>query len=366
MASDSSTTQVGQVVRGSTERRYHVRPEDNDEEHYKEELRNHWYALIESQKLKNRPQAIKRLNEDLVLWRDSAGKPRLFRDLCPHRGAQLSLGRVDGDTLQCWYHGWCFDSEGQCIGIPARGGPCKLASVVRVRSYPCEESGGLIFGYLSDDGRTPHEPCPRPFECEDPQWSGFVISYCWEGVNWLRAMDNHTDPLHGTFLHAGTITLGRGRRENVQMTLEERPYGFYVARKGAGMVPVDIDAIECHYPNWVRLDVSYPWTAGPGGPMRILAFITPVDDHTTQVYNLRLRHITGWKWWLWWTLWHVHLKRRMFYLLAQDEAILKSQRGLSSRADESLDQCDAGTVRMRKMLAEDWRKQQKQRTVAQV
>src|ERR1700682_6384681 len=61
--------------------------------------------------------------ERLVVWRnasetgDNAGASdtstdvHVWRDLCPHRGAQLSLGAVTGGVLACPYHGWRYDAR---------------------------------------------------------------------------------------------------------------------------------------------------------------------------------------------------------------------------------------------------------------
>lgn len=52
------------------------------------------------------PHATMLLGEPLVLWRDTRGSVRAFRDVCVHRGTALSLGRVEGDETVCAYHGW--------------------------------------------------------------------------------------------------------------------------------------------------------------------------------------------------------------------------------------------------------------------
>src|SRR6185369_8679033 len=173
-------------------------------------LRNHWYVVMPSDELPaGKPVAVSRMGEDLVVWRDGAGKVHVMPDRCPHRGAKLSLGMIDAGALRCWYHGWHFDGNGQCIGIPSEGGACKLAQEISVRSYPTEEHGGLVFTYFSSDGRAPHEPCNPPFELESPEWNGFIVRHHWKNATWFRAMDNLADPLHAPFLHAGTYTLSK-------------------------------------------------------------------------------------------------------------------------------------------------------------
>jgi phenylpropionate dioxygenase-like ring-hydroxylating dioxygenase large terminal subunit len=282
----------------------------------------------------------------------------VFTDRCPHRGAKLSLGRVEGAALTCWYHGWSFDSSGQCISIPSEGGQCSLAGEVKVRSYPAEEHGGVVFAYMSSDGREPHMPCPNPVELESPEWSGFIVHHVWERCSWLRVIDNLTDPVHGTFLHSGAYSLGKGARHNIEMVLEDLPdhsAGFLVARKNQR--GVDLDAIEYHFPNWIRTDIPYPPAGGPGGPMRIVGYITPIDGESTAVYFFQKRHITGWKWALWKLLWKLNLRSKAFGVVNQDRLVLQSQRGLSARDNEYLAASDVGVVRMRRMLHQEWLRQ---------
>ncbi|MPZ13877.1 MAG: Rieske 2Fe-2S domain-containing protein, partial [Chloroflexi bacterium] len=118
-------------------------------------LRNYWYPTFRSADLGTAPVGIKRLGEDLVLWRDVAGRPRLFRDACAHRGARLSLGQVHGDILQCWYHGWQYDVTGQCRLIPTEGESFAGTQRMRVSSYPAEDRGGLIWAYFGDMANVP-------------------------------------------------------------------------------------------------------------------------------------------------------------------------------------------------------------------
>jgi len=60
---------------------------------------NQWYAVLESKEVRpGKPLGVTRMGEKLVFWRDGAGKPSCLRDLCAHRGAALSLGKVCGDT----------------------------------------------------------------------------------------------------------------------------------------------------------------------------------------------------------------------------------------------------------------------------
>ena len=329
-------------------------------------LRNHWYALIPSDEVPaDKPLGITRMGEDLVLWRDGEGRIRVMSDKCPHRGAKLSLGRVHSGGLMCWYHGWFFEPSGQCTSIPSEGGACPIADEVKLRSYPVEEHGGLVFAYFpakgTSEGAAPAESqpipaCPNPYELESPEWNGFIVRHHWKGVNWFRAMDNLIDPLHAPFLHAGTYTLNKttGYKDHIEVRKNEDG-SYFVGRKGQALV--NFDFTEFHFPNWFRLDIPYPWSAGPGGPMRILVTVCPIDANSCQVYMVRKRKITGWKWWLWALLWHVRLENKMWQVIDQDEAILASQRTGEALTSEFLVQGDSGLVTLRNLFREAVAKQ---------
>jgi len=118
--------------------------EDGVSDFLRQGLRNFWYVVARSEDLETKPKAIKCLGEDLVLWRDSNGKPHLFHDVCPHRGARLSLGQTHGSILQCWYHGVQLDTEGKCRLILTEGENSTRSKQLSVKSYPTEEKAGLI------------------------------------------------------------------------------------------------------------------------------------------------------------------------------------------------------------------------------
>ncbi len=87
-----------------------------------------WYPAARSTEL--RPQKLTKallLEVPLVLGRTAEGKAFAMRDACPHRGMPLSYGRLDGEMVECRYHGWRFDAcSGQCVEIPSLTSQDKL------------------------------------------------------------------------------------------------------------------------------------------------------------------------------------------------------------------------------------------------
>ena len=64
-----------------------------------------WHPVAQSSEVVDAPLSVQLLNEAVVLWRNADGQAQAFVDRCPHRGARLSMGRVENGHLECPYHG---------------------------------------------------------------------------------------------------------------------------------------------------------------------------------------------------------------------------------------------------------------------
>ena len=144
-------------------------------------------------------KAVRVLGQDLVLFRDQQGRWGLLDRDCPHRGADLSFGRHEGDGLRCPFHGWKFDAAGACLETPGEPAGSRLCDRVRQRSYPVVERSGILFGWFGEAGSEP-PPLPR-FDCfEAPGTHTFAFKGLWH-CNWLQAFEVGIDPAHPSFLH---------------------------------------------------------------------------------------------------------------------------------------------------------------------
>src|ERR1700724_3560402 len=82
-------------------------------------MRRYWQPVALSEELSeelagDRPRVAARvLGEDLVLFRDEEGGLGLVDRGCPHRGADLALGRLEDGGLRCCFHGWLFAADGR-------------------------------------------------------------------------------------------------------------------------------------------------------------------------------------------------------------------------------------------------------------
>lgn len=111
-----------------------------------------WYVLGHSSDVKS-GQVIStdRLGRRLALFRSRDGKLHVTTGRCPHLGADLGQGKVDGERLVCSFHGWRFEPSGQCVSAP---GQAEVPSR-RVASYAVVERWGLIFAYIG--GEPPYD-----------------------------------------------------------------------------------------------------------------------------------------------------------------------------------------------------------------
>jgi phenylpropionate dioxygenase-like ring-hydroxylating dioxygenase large terminal subunit len=310
-----------------------------------------WYPICRSDAVTDRPLGLKRLGEDIVVWRDSRGAIHVHDDRCLHRGAKLSLGAVLHDTLRCAYHGWCYDTTGQCVTIPtSKVSESKLAPRLCLPTFQSQERAGLVWVFFprrSEEGaKLP--PLIIPEELEKPDWSGFICESTWS-ANWILILENLADPMHGPFLHGQSLTLSRGALED-DMRVTRTADGFLVEREGQRGVNFDWSEIFGRDTLWVRLDIPLPF--GPKGTLRILCFCTPIDEGSALVYFLRYRNLAGWKRAYWRFLYRWFWEKQHFKVIEQDRVILESQRGAESRSAEHLANSDRGVSELRRFLRE--------------
>ena len=241
-------------------------------------LRRYWLPVAVAKELtaENPTQLVRILGENLVLFRNTKGEVGLIEDRCPHRGASLSYGRVEARGLACPYHGWLFDTKGNCLETPAEPAESKFHLTVKQKSYPVQQLVGLYWAYLG--------PLPAPLI------PNFDIWFRKDGrrkifiqprldCNWLQAMENSMDPAHLMILHqdtadperpAGNST--RGFTDEVDhFDFYEVPYGLMKRRTYKSG---QIDEHPVIFPNILR--------QGNAGQIRV-----PLDDTHTKIFFVR-------------------------------------------------------------------------------
>jgi phenylpropionate dioxygenase-like ring-hydroxylating dioxygenase large terminal subunit len=160
-------------------------------------LRHFWHPVAYSRDLGDEPMPVTLMGQRLVVVR-LAGEVCVFDDLCAHRGSALSIGTVlDGCELQCPYHGWRYNSAGECVLAPHRP---DLAGHLRasVRKYQAADRYGLIWTCLVDE---PHYPLPEYSEWDDPTLHHIAVPATDWDCSAPRRVENYTDYSHLAILH---------------------------------------------------------------------------------------------------------------------------------------------------------------------
>ena len=118
-----------------------------------------WYAgAVSSDLAPGTLKGVVLLSTPILLCRTKDGRVSAMLDLCPHRGMPLSFGRMDGDRVECPYHGWQFEADGRCAVIPSLVSDSPIdPKKICVTSFPCEDLDGYIWVYMGDS-RYPDRP----------------------------------------------------------------------------------------------------------------------------------------------------------------------------------------------------------------
>lgn len=318
-------------------------------------LRNRWWPILPSRLVETggRPIGITRLAEPLLLWRDCHGAVHVQTDRCPHRAVPLSRGINEGDRIRCNYHGVEVGPDGTVLAVPGQPG-CPLEGKKAVKTYPAQEIAGAIFAWFGDALNEKPAPFAPPPQLAHEDYSRILCYADWE-THWRFLYDNNMDPMHGTFLHANSHTMYQGDT-TAHFVTRDTPTGFIFEKQGQRDVNFDWSELVDDGALYVRLEIPYPPSAGPGGNFGIISFGTAIDEHRVACFFWRVRRVSGWQRDTWRFLYKTKIEERHWAVLEQDREILAGcQAGIEKY--EMLYQHDAGVIRFRRHLARQARVQ---------
>ncbi|HVB89427.1 MAG TPA: aromatic ring-hydroxylating dioxygenase subunit alpha [Beijerinckiaceae bacterium] len=318
-------------------------------------LRNRWWPILPSRLVARgqNPLGLTRLGEPLVVWRDAGGVIHVQTDRCPHRAVPLSRGINEGDRLRCNYHGVQVSGEGVVLQVPGQPG-CPLEGKKALKTYPSREIAGAIFAWFGDALHQEPGDFEPPPQLASDEYSSFLCYVEWD-MYWRYLYDNNMDPMHGTFLHANSHTMYQGETQ-AHFVTRDTEHGFVFEKEGQKDVNFDWSELVDHGALYVRLEIPYPPSAGPGGNFGIISFGTAIDDERTACFFWRVRRVSGWKRDVWRFLYKTTIEQRHWAVLEQDREIL-SGCGPGLERYEMLYQHDAGVIRLRRHLAQQARRQ---------
>jgi phthalate 4,5-dioxygenase len=244
-------------------------------------LRSYWQPIAEAAEMPigGAPLALRILSEDLVLFRDDKDRLGLIGLHCPHRGTDLSYGRVENGGLRCLYHGWLFDREGNCLDQPAEPEDKKFCHKVRHTAYPVQEYGGAIWTYMGE-GQPPLIPDLLFLTAPEPNRLVFrTIQQC----NWLQGLESSTDPAHTTYLHRlpeGYVSIRSGNDVRALRGIEPPAIDIEHTGFGTRIFALNDSPSGRKYlriNNYVFPNLAAPTTSTDSGYQG--RWYVPIDDH---------------------------------------------------------------------------------------
>lgn len=247
-------------------------------------IRNQWYVVLESKEVKaKKPVGVTRMGEKLVFWRDGKGKVNCMHDLCPHLGAQLCQGKVNGDNLACPFHGFEFNSSGQCVYLPAVGRNGNIPKAMIVDVYQTYEAHGYIWIWWGEPEKI--SGAPRWFDI-DESFSSAGFKEQWP-VHYSRMVENQLDVLHLPFVHYNTI--GAGKKTVVDgpiVKLEDNVIYLWVYNRLDDGTPSrrPEELPEPDRPPFLVFNFPNLWQNRISENMRITAAFVPIDEENSLIY----------------------------------------------------------------------------------
>jgi phenylpropionate dioxygenase-like ring-hydroxylating dioxygenase large terminal subunit len=155
-----------------------------------------WYWAFKSKDLKKgQIKPLNFLGKELAVYRGEDGIVRAVEAYCPHMGAHLAEGKVDGKGVRCFFHAWKFDEHGELVDIPCRDKP---GIQEKIQTVPVCEQYGVIWIYT---GKEPSHPVHFVPELEgvevDHAFGNQFVKDCHPNVVMINAIDAH----HFTSVH---------------------------------------------------------------------------------------------------------------------------------------------------------------------
>lgn len=170
-------------------------------------IREAWYVAAMDEEVPAGAMFTRRiLDEPVLIFRNTDGEACAVADICPHRFAPLSMGRIEDGVVTCGYHGLAFDGAGRCVRNPHGKG--HIPDGAPLRSYPVRESAGLIWIWTGRNAPPEGSEPPVPDFLARAQPSGMARGHRVTNANYTLMVDNIIDLSHSDFLHANVLGTG--------------------------------------------------------------------------------------------------------------------------------------------------------------
>lgn len=184
-----------------------------------------WFVLCFSDELAaEEVRPLRYFARDLVLWRTSAGAARVFDAHCPHLGAHLGHGgTVEGDTIRCPFHAWCFDASGRCTDVPYA---TKVPRKARIESWPVLERNGMVMLWHDPEGGAPEDYVPHVPEFGAEDWTPWMRRKIEVETQPREVVENVADIAHFGPVHGNEVLSFEATFDGPTATQSTRTTGY--------------------------------------------------------------------------------------------------------------------------------------------
>ncbi|MFD3702108.1 Rieske 2Fe-2S domain-containing protein [Nocardia sp. NPDC058658] len=202
-----------------------------------------------------------------------------FRDECPHRRASLSKGQLVEGTIECPYHGWRYNLQGQCVLVPAlpQGSP-PPARARLAAAHSVTEHLGLIWMAIEE---------PVVGLIDWPQWNTAGWDTWWlerrsTHVNGGLLTENFMDTTHFAFVHRNSFG-AESPSSGVEFSDRDGwrmrcTYPHVSYQPGLGTVTAQVDTLlQGPFNFWLHLESA-------GGSRVFTFFLQPVSATETRLF----------------------------------------------------------------------------------
>jgi 3-ketosteroid 9alpha-monooxygenase subunit A len=160
-----------------------------------------WHCLgLASDYKDGKPHTLNIFGTRLVAFQGEDRRPHILNAWCPHMGADLSMGKIEGNSVRCPFHGWSWGSDGVCNNIPYSK---RIPPKARIKSWPSCEQNDLLFVWNDPEGLPPPAELsiPRIAAVGSPEWSDWSIVKWKIDTNCRELVDNQSDMAHFVPVH---------------------------------------------------------------------------------------------------------------------------------------------------------------------
>lgn len=266
-----------------------------------------WYVAFPSASLRKGKMVVQEIcGLPILFTRNSQGKPSALLDICPHRAAPLSAGRLldapatidpdvgktKGDCIECPYHGWKFDlGTGKCVEIPsltkAQSAHFETERMAVQRFELCEMHGLIWIFIPSSKQKIPEvEPVSLPIS---PKRRPKMIDQAIFSCALDHAVIGLMDPAHGPFVHSQWWWRSAHSIHEKEKQFEPRELGFAMAahrpssnsrayRLIGGQPQTEI-SFALPGLRWEFIRNKENWVLA-------LTCLTPINQERTRIYQL--------------------------------------------------------------------------------